>query len=152
MATRGRKPKPPEVKALEGERPDRMPPAPPTPEDGVGDPPEVLDDEGRRQWHRLAPQLTRAGVLKSTDADALALYCDHYSRWVEANKQIKKEGLLTVGGQGALKMNPAVSIARESMAAMARLLSEFGATPSSRSRVSVAAEGPRDDLADFLGG
>jgi P27 family predicted phage terminase small subunit len=151
MASRGRKPAPPEQKALKGERPGRINPAAPTPPDGVGEPPEILDEEGVRQWHRFAPVLARMGVLKESDADALALYCEHYSRWVVATKEIRKYGLTSVCGTGGEKVAPAVGIARESMAAMLKLLAEFGCTPSSRSRVRVEAEGPKDDLAEFLG-
>lgn len=151
MAARGPKPKPTELKVLEGVRPDRINADAPRPVAGVPDCPDHLDDDARAEWFRIVPELESLGVLARTDGSALALYCDCYSQWVQANREVQMNGLTTETAAGGLKANPAVAIGRAARAQMYRLLVEFGCTPSSRGRISVAkAEAPKNELTEFL--
>lgn len=134
MATRGRKPKPPELKILAGTRPDRIPADAPAALKGRPACPDHLDVIARQEWDRIVPELEELGVLSRTDGAALVLYCSTYSRWRSALDEIKAKGLLVPAKVG-VRVNPAVAIAASCEAQMARMLAEFGCTPSSRSRV-----------------
>ncbi len=148
---RGRKPKPTALKVLEGTRSDRLNPAEPVPVPGLPECPEHLDEVAREEWARIVPQLDALGVLSRTDGSALALYCDAFSQWVQANEEIGGTGLIVYTEKGGVKANPAVAMARAARAQMHRLLVEFGCTPSSRTRVhSTRPEAPKDDLSAFL--
>lgn len=151
MSTPGPKPAPTTLKLLRGSRADRIPEAEPTPPPGCPEPPEHLGEIARDEWSRIVPILEAMGVLSQADGTALAMYCQHYERWVAAEKGIRDEGTLSVSATGNIKLSPYIQLANASMAAMQKLLVEFGCTPSSRSRVaSMNATPPADELSEFL--
>lgn len=98
-------------------------------------PPDYLSDEAKKCWHRLTKVLKDAGLIERADADALSMYCKSYDRWLEAEENIKKFGMVTESKNGFPIVSPFVSVADKSMATMIRLLTEFGMTPASRSRI-----------------
>ena len=147
MAARGRKPKPTLAKVLAGDRPDRVNRAEPRPDRSVPACPAHIsaDDDARQAWDDIVPKLAALGVLSELDGHALALYCSTYSRWRRACEEVRTGGVTTFTDQGALKSNPAVSVASQCERFMTAILLEFGLTPSSRARVKTDAA-PRDAL------
>jgi P27 family predicted phage terminase small subunit len=147
---RGRKPEPTPLKLLKGTRADRVNAEEPRPEASRPECPEHLDSFGRAEWERIVPELEALGVLARVDGAALALYCAAYSTAVQADMEVGLYGLLVDTGMGGVKSNPAVAMARAARSQMHRLLTEFGATPASRSKVKVRDEGSKDALGEFL--
>lgn len=146
---RGPKPKPSSLKILEGAQPCRINQSEPRPPATTPEPPHHLDELGLEAWERIVPKLASLGILTELDGEALSLYCHTYSRWRLALADIEGHGVTTSTDLGAIKANPAVSIASQCERLMAAILMEFGLTPSSRSRVKTDAQ-PQDALADFL--
>lgn len=104
----------------------------------------------RREWDRIVPLLEELGILSRVDGTALAIYCVTYARWVRACDEINGEpGMTETTGSGAEKVGPFVQIAASAERDMARMLVEFGCTPSSRSRISVPDRKPVDPLERF---
>ena len=150
---RGRKPKPTTIKVLEGNpgrRPlnGREPQAPP----GIPECPEFLGEEARAEWFRMAKVLSDMGLLTLADRAAFTAYCVAYGRWVEAEKLVRKFGMVVKSPVTGFPMkSPYLTVADQSMEAMRKLLVEFGLTPSSRSRIKLPAEGgPADEFDLFL--
>lgn len=69
---------------------------------------------------------------------ALAAYCQTYGRWVEAEEKLKVEDLVVETKQGNIIQNPLLGVANRALELMHKYLTEFGMTPSSRSRVTVS--------------
>jgi P27 family predicted phage terminase small subunit len=88
--------------------------------------------------------LSRAHVLTDLDVDALALYCEAYARWAWANAQIKKHGVLVKTPNGFPTQSPLLQIANKAFEQMRVMLTEFGMTPSSRSRVYAVGGGGKE--------
>jgi len=151
MSTRGPKPKPRALRILDGDQPSRINPSEPRPLAVPPMPPDDLDATGRAAWDRLAPMLSRLGLLTEADGEALALYCRAAQVAARAEAQVRRYGLSMKDGAGGRRPNPAVAMAERARRDMLAVLTEFGLTPSSRSRVKVEAP-PRDALADFLAG
>src|SRR5687768_3708732 len=88
--TRGRKPKPTLLKILDG-NPGKRPinESEPNAPDGVPDCPDWLDDEAKAEWARVIPELREMGLLSRADRPALAAYCTAWSRWVQAEAQVR---------------------------------------------------------------
>lgn len=148
MAKRGPKPRPAALK-LAGGTPAPRPAAPAIA--GRPECPGHLDAIARAEWDRIVPLLDEAGILARIDGAALAIYCATYSRWVRASAELDApEGLVAYTEKGGVKQSPYVQIAAAAERDMARMLVEFGCTPSSRSRVATKAEGPKDAFAEFL--
>jgi P27 family predicted phage terminase small subunit len=98
--------------------------------------PPHLSDEAKREWRRVSKMLYRLGLLTELDTTALALYCQTYSRWVEAEKKLASFGMLIETPNDLPMQSPYLSIANRCFDQLRAMLTEFGMTPSSRSRIS----------------
>jgi len=139
----GRKPKPTKLKLLQG-NPGKRPlnDAEPQPENIAPECPDWLDDISKSKWESVAPELERIGVLTKIDGATLAAYCKNYGRWVAAEKTLTDKGTTyesdTAKGT-IVRVRPELKIAEEAMRQMRAFASEFGLTPSSRSRLKGTA-------------
>lgn len=149
---KGRPPKPTALKLIQGTaRPDRINKREPKPKAGAPACPRHLDQVAKAKWRELAPQLVTLGVLTKVDGDALAAYCEAYSRWVAATLELEAFGALTyVGDKGMIRKHPAVGIASEALGNMALYGGKLGLSPADRARVhgSQEEEAEDDDLLD----
>jgi len=82
--------------------------------------------------------LFNLGLLTQIGGAALASYCESYGRWRQAEEDLADSGLLLKNTGGNVIQNPLVGIANQAQRDMVKILVEFGMTPSSRSRVTVA--------------
>ena len=98
----------------------------------------------------MGGELARMGVVTVVDRAALAAYCQAWSRWVDAEGQVAKLGTLVKTSNNNVIQNPALAIANRAMEQMVKLATEFGMTPSSRSRIQVAEKDTGPSLADLL--
>ncbi|ATQ55043.1 phage terminase small subunit P27 family [Paracoccus yeei] len=148
----GRKPLPTQLKLVKGTaRPHRLNPAEPTPSVAIPDPPEHLDAEAAAKFTDMATLLARHGVMTELDAGALARYVVIWRRWLDAEAEVKRRGpvVKTVGGN--IIQNPFLAVANKCLAQMGQIESEFGLTPSSRSRIRTAAPAETSDpFEEFL--
>jgi phage terminase small subunit len=96
--------------------------------------PDFLDDIAKKEWNRLVPLLTSAGVLKTTDRNALARYCVLWSKFV----LLQKPGL---GDLGDLKKIDD---------SMRKLEACFGLTPADRSNVKVNKKLDKNDKKSYF--
>lgn len=148
MPRGGHNRKPTALKVIQGTtRPDRVSENEPAPVvlTSAPNPPAHLDRFGKQAWRDLAPALQRLGLLTEVDLIGLALVCDAYSQWRRASKV-----LYTMDPLDERYRSVAVSVerARNDL----RLAgNEFGLSPASRSRLSVApAEGREESVLDKL--
>lgn len=150
MAKRGRKPKNPQLKLLEGVRADRMGGEIPRSSVTKIACPDYLDQKAKAEWSRLVPKLEALGILDAVDESAIAIYCDAHSRWLKARETIESEGVVSETSSGNLKGNPAVAVAREAASQMLAILEQFGCTPLARGRLTIKVEGEIDEFDLFL--
>lgn len=99
--------------------------------------PAHLDDEARREWRRTGRKLLECGLVTEIDTAALALYCQAWSRWVGAEQNLARFGVVIKSPSGFPIQSPYLAIANKAMEQMTRLLVEFGMPPSSRTRVAI---------------
>jgi P27 family predicted phage terminase small subunit len=122
-----------------GKRPlpqDEPKPAPIAPEC-----PKHLAKAAKDEWNRITPELEKLGLLTRIDMAALAAYCQAYARWIEAEKMIKKHGVLVQTPNGYPVVSPYMTIINKALDHMKGFLVEFGLTPASRTRIGTAATG-----------
>lgn len=151
MGVAGRKPKPTAVKKLEGNPGKR-----PLPEDEpvfstiIPQCPEWLSMEGKLLWKTLVPQLQAIpGLLQSVDVSALEVLCESYAQW-KAASIVLQDGMTFVTGNGYIQQKPEVAIANKAAKTVKDICSEFGITPSSRSRIQLPAPQLKGELTDLL--
>lgn len=149
----GRPPKPSKLKELAGNPGKRaLNKAEPKPTVKRPPCPKHLQGEARREWNRITKQLLAMGVLTEVDRAALAAYCQCWARWVEAEDAMREPGfrMITTTDNGYPVVSPWLNVANAAMKQMLRFLTEFGMTPSSRSRVTVEKEQEADPFEEFL--
>lgn len=110
-----------------------------------------MSAEARKFWHRIAEQVIGAGVLRTVDVPAFVLMAEHYALALRAAEEIAGNDYLTTEDRnGAERKIPQLQVFRDNAAAYRAFAAEFGLTPSSRTRIHVAAEGEQLSLADEL--
>lgn len=142
----GRKPKPLALRELEGNPGHRPIPATPEPElpAKCPKPPSWLSRIAKVEWNRVAPQLYRLRLLKELDVQPLAIYCQSYADLCKAQEVLNKKGQTYVhvnkAGEENLTVRPEHYIVQACMKQIKAFCTEFGMTPSSRSRLSLPSE------------
>jgi len=151
---KGRKPQPTRLKLLRGNPSKRKPrTGEPKPEGAKPDCPAHLEGDARQEWDRLSGELFALGLLTRLDAAPLAAYCVSFARWVEAEAGVKEMGLVVKSPTGFPQKNPFLSIAEESLRQMRAFATEFGLSPSSRTRIQIPTPTKaKTKLAAFLEG
>lgn len=152
---RGRKPKPIAMKKLAG-NPGKRPlgdvPQPPVP-DYTPYVPRHLNEAAKREWRRMVKLLMELNLYTEVDRAALAMYCQAWGRWVEAERKLAEadNGLVLIScNTGNLYQNPWLHVANRAWEQMRKILAEFGLTPSSRSRLAIGVGHEELSLAEAL--
>jgi len=148
----GRKPLPTQLKVVKGTaRPHRMNTAEPRPVVATPLPPEHLDEPAAVKFIEMAELLARHGVMTELDVGALARYVVIWRRWLETEEEVKRRGSVVKTVAGNIIQNPFLAVANKCLAQMGQIESEFGLTPSSRTRVRMAEPAEtRDPFEDYL--
>ena len=150
--TRGPAPKPTVLKQLAG-NPGKRPLNGAEPQYAAELPsaPRHLSAAAQREWRRVGKYLVAAGVMTAVDRAVLALYCQAYARWVEAEKQLAKpEALTDTTPNGMTVMSAWLTIANKAMDQVKRYGAELGLTPASRTRIHVEQTEARKSLVEEL--
>lgn len=148
---RGPSPTPTALRLLRGNPGKRpLPENEPQPQKGVPYCPRHIQGEARKEWRRVSRELSECGLLTMIDRAALATYCQAWGRWVEAEDELRKNGVLLKSPGGILRPSPMLLIANHAMDQMRALLPEFGMTPAARTRIQVKVQKDEEDPLDAL--
>ena len=146
MAKTGPKPRPTHLKAVRGERADRLPKAEVQPGALPITPPAWLSTEALEHWHRLADDLTAKRVLTAWDTEQFAQLCDALARRARAATELDREGeVITspVFDRNGVQTGerPARSlwfdVWKQAGDTATKLSALFGLTPSDRARLDL---------------
>jgi P27 family predicted phage terminase small subunit len=147
----GRKSRPTSIKKLMGEpNKDRINENEPQFSTSGVKPPYHLSDVAKREWARMYPILTASKVMSDADRAALAAYCQNYARWVKAENHVKTHGEVLISEKGYEYQSPWVGMANTAQMQMHKFAVEFGMTPASRTRISVAPSSKETDPMEAL--
>jgi P27 family predicted phage terminase small subunit len=149
---RGRKPLPTQLHIIHG-NPGKRPlnKNEPKPKPGRPTCPAHLSKEAKKEWKRIVPELEKLGLLTKIDRTELAMYCQAYGRWVEAEKIVYEKGTLYKTKSGNVITSPMLWVANKAMEQMHKFLTEFGMTPSSRTRIKIEPKEKEDPMETYLG-
>ena len=110
----------------------------PQPPEAVPDMPKnILSKEAAEEWRRIVPQLEACGLLTGIDRAALIVYCQCYGDFVKCERLIKRNGRIVKTPNGMLQTSPYITQRNQAAQLMHKYLTEFGLTPSSRSKVTI---------------
>lgn len=113
--------------------------------------PKHLTGEAKKEWNRTSKQLFELGLLTELDRAALAAYCQAWAQWVQAQEEMSKPTfqMIETTESGYPVASPWLNVAAQAMKQMKSFLTEFGMTPSSRSRVKVPEAPTADPYEEF---
>ena len=147
---RGRTPRPTKLKILQGEpNKDRINENEPEAPKGRPPMPRGLDAIGKKAWVEICESLEALEILSVVDGPALEFYAHTYSDYRIAKQHIKKHGHV-ITENGYMKRNPACAEMHQNKGELLRLLTEFGLTPASRSRLVVPGAKKAFEVLDEL--
>ena len=146
MGARGPKPLPKNIHLITGNR-AKIPlgklNASIQPDTDIPDCPAHLLPEAKKEWKRIVPELEKMRIISEMDRSALAVYCQAFARWVQAEKKLKSmsdDSLVDETPSGYKQISVWLQISNRSVEQMHKFLCEFGMSPSSRSRVTANAQ------------
>jgi P27 family predicted phage terminase small subunit len=152
MSTAGRKPLPSNVHELHGNPSKKaINKSEPKPLAVAPKPPDWLPKEARAKWDELAPELERIGVLTCVDGMAFTMLVLAWANAASAARVLKNNGSLFTKDKGKQsRKHPANQVLRDNALLIKAFASEFGLTPSARSRLVLPEVGDEDDLDNYL--
>ncbi len=144
---RGRKPKPTQLKVIEGNRGKRpLNKQEPQPRRGRPSCPRWLKGEARKEWKRVVPELDHLGLLTVVDRAALVTYCQAWARYVEAEEMLSQYGgVLKSKTSDYIQVSPYSTISKQNALLVKAFCQELGLTPASRGRISVPVPAGKPD-------
>ena len=152
----GRPRKPTAQKALGGTlQPSRTNANEPVPEVYLPTPPEWLSELAKQYWAEIGGVLLAMKLTTVADGPALQLLTEALAEWAEARRAVHLAGFTyettTMTGDVMRRPNPEVSIAADAWRRALKMLTEFGLTPASRSKVSaLGGEDGKDPFAQMM--
>jgi len=116
--------------------------------------PDWLDDIAVREWERLAPKLTRLGLLTEIDYIPFAILVQEYSDMIQLRYYIKEHGRTyeheNVKGNANETTRPEVYMLQKCILNIKAYCVEFGLTASSRGRIQVPGVDDEDVFDDMF--
>lgn len=107
-------------------------------DDLVYTPPTSLKTKKEKELYKfLVEQLKASGILNNLDIQILAQTVDSIIKMQDANKLIKKYGMVIEKEDGTLQKNPAVTIYKEYQQIFYQCCMSLGLSPSSRAKLSI---------------
>jgi P27 family predicted phage terminase small subunit len=128
----------------------------PKPPRGIPKCPAHLDTKAKTAWKKLCQRLDQMGVLTLADEYALEILCSVYARIRDLQKAVKLYGATTyettsTAGDLTVKAYPEVSQLEKAESLFKSYLTEFGLTPSSRTKLEVTDKKQSDDPLEKYG-
>ena len=137
---KGRRPKPPEIKRLEG-NPGRRPiPTETTEATGRPSKPDYVKGYADQVWNRLVGSMPEK-VYTAADQDLLATYCVSAALHRDAAAKVHEMGAVITTEAGTLTTNPYVRVLNAQATKMTSIGSRLGLDPAARANLRV----PKDD-------
>ncbi|CAI0745271.1 MAG: phage terminase small subunit P27 family [Serratia grimesii] len=134
----------------------------PKPPSGVPPTPKHFDKQGKYWFKRIGEELDAVGVMSTLDAKALELLIEAYVEYRHHCDTLDREGYTYAvfsdeepdeGKPREIRMikpHPAAVMKADAWKRIRAMLSEFGMTPSSRSKVNPAGPDVVDPMAEFM--
>lgn len=125
--------------------------AEPQPKKGIPKMPSHLDAKAKTAWSKLCKELDSMGVLTLADAYALEVLVGVYAQIRDLQKALKTHGSTTyktiaTSGEEVYKAYPEYGQLIQAQNMFRSYITEFGLTPSSRSKVSTTDKVENDPL------
>lgn len=112
-------------------------------------PPNFLDKVAKAEYKRIYPLLEELPIA-SLDLALIVMYCQTYSNYIEASKQLAREKVVET--ERGSKLSPYYTIQRDSITAMNQIAPKLGLSLDSRMKVVTPKkeDKEKDPMESFL--
>ena len=112
-------------------------------------PPNFLDKVAKAEYKRIYPLLEELPIA-SLDLALVVMYCQTYSNYIEASKQLAREKVVET--ERGSKLSPYYTIQRDSITAMNQIAPKLGLSLDSRMKVVTPKkeDKEKDPMESFL--
>ena len=145
-----RKRKPSSIRVLEGNRGHRPIPEELKVQSGEVICPSCLSKRAKEEWHRLAPELIRLGLLTSLDRENFSSYCRGVAKLEEWEAILKKEGSMLTGPDGKRTVHPLIGAIDKRETQQRQYSAMFGLDASSRAGFPAVESQEPDQFEQWL--
>lgn len=133
----GRPRKPNAQKEVKGRKPGHDAAGRPLPEEpsyssDIPKPPPILKSEGLREWKRLAPKMSKEGVLTEADWAIFLQYCTAISRRFQLQRAMNRK-TMKIGSKEWLDLDRAYD---RNEKILTKAITELGLSPVTRSKAA----------------
>lgn len=152
MERRGRKPQPTNLALLKGGR--TLKAKTPRPKKSQvkelsSRVPGHLPREAKRFWRYFYDLLNSTKILTILDAKALEMLAREWANYISAQKDLDENGKMLESNAGGKYWNPSWAQYKHSQKQVMTLLSEFGMTPTARTRIESDLTKTDDEWEEF---
>lgn len=98
--------------------------------------PKTLQRETDEYMKSVIQRLKDSGVIDEIDSGAMLMLAQNYDTYIKAMKILQVEGLTVEGKRGLIAAHPAVKIAKDAQTQAMAIMTEFGLTAKSRTKIS----------------
>ena len=98
--------------------------------------PDDIQEEAKAYMQNVCDMLESKGVMENVDTAALTMLARNYSMFIQANKQLEKDGLTVTSDRGNIAPHPAIKIAKDAQTSAMKVMLEFGLTAKARTKIS----------------
>lgn len=107
--------------------------------------PDWLNDWAKDEWYTVVAWLQSIGLLSSVDVSIIAAYCQQMGVFREAEAYLE-HGRVIVTDKGYEMPSPWVAIGNKALMQALKIASEYGLTPSSRTRITLPKQKAKSKL------
>jgi P27 family predicted phage terminase small subunit len=110
-----------------------------------------LCSEAKEEWKIILRILKKLNLISTLDKAVLAMYCQNYARWKQAEEELNNEKLKTLGQRGPI-INPLVKISQSYQTRLKISIEKLGLSPSDRANLDIAMNDNNEDdgIAKYL--
>jgi P27 family predicted phage terminase small subunit len=94
-------------------------------------PPDYLSAGAKKVWQEAAQVLVSRNIYDDDFEHALAAYCVQYARFIEADAEVRKQGLMVKSKRGSGRYNPYVNLSNSALDRALKLARQLGLIPAS---------------------
>ena len=113
-------------------------------------PPELTDAVARAEWTRGIVPAIRGGQITGADRTLAIAHCDLWATWRSQLAEAAQHAHVIAAGPNRYPMpNPARVMSHKTLQLLTKVDAELGLSPTSRSRVTLAAQSAESRLDQF---
>ena len=106
--------------------------------------PDDIQEEAKAYMRNVCDMLESKGVMENVDTAALTMLARNYSMFIQANKQLEKDGLTVTSDRGNIAPHPAIKIAKDAQIQAMKVMEKFGLTAKDRTKIAKLSDNSKE--------